>query len=272
MKWMKPEIPQEVIDKWQKNVDLIAAVMGVPAALIMKIYPLEVEVLLTSSTAGNPYKKGQKFNLDIGLYSETVIAQRSQLLVPDASRDPRWKRNPDVALGMISYLGLPIIWPDEEMFGIICVLDRKENHYAPVHQKLIWQIKNAIDADLNLILKITEHKRAKEALEKLKSELDSRVELRTAELKKTEERYRHLVEKERDIIYTVDEEGIFTWINPAVETILGHKPEELIGKRFSVMIPQEWHEKAEKDFRNLLEAGEVTAESPYSIKRARFIL
>ncbi|MFH1338668.1 MAG: PAS domain S-box protein [Candidatus Omnitrophota bacterium] len=260
MKWIKPDIPYEMIDKWQKNVDLMATVIEVPAALIMKIYPLEVEVFLASATADNPYKKGQKFNLDIGLYSETIIAQRSQLLIPDARRDPQWERSPDVALGMISYLGLPLIWPDGEMFGIICVLDRKENHYTPVHQKLIWQIKNAIDADLNLILKITEHKRAKEALEKLKAELDNRVEIRTTELKKAEEKYRHLVEKEKDIIYTVDEEGTYTWINPAVEAILGYKPEEIIGKRFSVMIPQEWQEKSETDFRKLLDAGEITAE------------
>jgi len=260
MKWVKPDIPEEMIDKWQKNADLMAAVIGVPAGLIMKIYPLEVEVFLASATPDNPYKKGQRFSLDIGLYNETVIAQRSQLLIPDARRDPQWERSPDVALGMISYLGLPLMWPDGEMFGIICVLDKKENHYLPVHQKLIWQIKNSIDADLNLLLKIAEHKRAKEALEKLKAELDARVETRTAELKKAEEKYRHLVEKEKDIIYAVDEEGIYTWINPAVETILGYKPEELIGKRFSVMIPQEWQEKAETDFRKLLEVGEITAE------------
>jgi PAS domain S-box-containing protein len=260
MKWVKPDIPEEMIDKWQKNADLMAAVIGVPAGLIMKIYPLEVEVFLASATPDNPYKKGQRFSLDIGLYNETVIAQRSQLLIPDARRDPQWERSPDVALGMISYLGLPLMWPDGEMFGIICVLDKKENHYPPVHQKLIWQIKNSIDADLNLLLKITEHKRAKEALEKLKAELDARVETRTAELKKAEEKYRHLVEKEKDIIYTVDEEGIYTWINPAVETILGYKPEELIGKRFSVIIPQGWREKAETDFRKLLEEGEITAE------------
>lgn len=260
MKWVKPDIPEEMIDKWQKNADLMAAVIGVPAGLIMKIYPLEVEVFLASATPDNPYKKGQRFNLDIGLYNETVIAQRSQLLIPDARRDPRWEHSPDVALGMISYLGLPLMWPDGEMFGIICVLDKKENHYPPVYQKLIWQIKNSIDADLNLLLKIAEHKRAKEALEKLKAELDARVETRTAELKKAEEKYRHLVEKEKDIIYAIDEEGIYTWINPAVETILGYKPEELIGKRFSVMIPQGWREKAETDFRKLLEEGEITAE------------
>lgn len=260
MKLIKPDIPEELIVKWQKNVDLMTSVIGVSAGLVMKIYPLEVEVFLASATSENPYKKGQRFNLDVGLYSETVIAQRSQLLIPDARVDPQWANSPDVALGMISFLGLPLMWPDGEMFGILCVLDRKENHYSPIHRRLILQLKESIEADLNLLLKITEHKLAKEALEKLKAELDARVETRTAELKKAEEKYRQLVEKERDIIYTIDEEGIYTWINQAVEPILGYKPEELIGKKFSDLIPKEWQEKAEIDFRKLLETGELTAE------------
>jgi hypothetical protein len=37
---------------------------------------------------------------------------RQSLLVPDALRDEGWKTNPDIKLGMISYLGFPVTWPD----------------------------------------------------------------------------------------------------------------------------------------------------------------
>ena len=45
--------------------------------------------------------------------------------------------NPDIKLGMISYLGVPISWPDGEIFGTICVLDRQSNGYSDLYLKLL---------------------------------------------------------------------------------------------------------------------------------------
>ncbi len=81
------------------------------------------------------------------------------------------------------------------------------------------------------------------------------------ERKKIEERYRDLVEKEKDIIYILDDGGNITFASPAVETILGYRPEEVIGKNFMVLIPKEWQEKTGVDFNNLLKKGEITAET-----------
>jgi len=82
-----------------------------------------------------------------------------------------------------------------------------------------------------------------------------------AERKRAEERYRDLIEKEKDIIYTLDCKGNTTFSSPAVKTILGYRPEELIGKNFMVLIPKEWQERTGDDFNNLLKIGEITAET-----------
>jgi len=42
--------------------------------------------------------------------------------------------------------------------------------------------------------------------------------------------YRRLVENFRDMIYTADAEGKVTYVNPAVETVLGYAPEEMMGQ------------------------------------------
>jgi hypothetical protein len=47
---------------------------------------------------------------------------RQFLLVPDALADQEWNANPDMKLGMISYMGVPVAWPNGEIFGTICVL------------------------------------------------------------------------------------------------------------------------------------------------------
>ena len=125
----KPEIDMPFQKKWQELVDIAARIIGVPAGLIMRMLRHEVEVYKTSHTRGNPYEAGEKAALGYGLYCETVVGKRAPLLVPNALNDESWKDNPDVKLNMISYYGVPIRWPDGEIFGTLCVLDSKENHY-----------------------------------------------------------------------------------------------------------------------------------------------
>jgi GAF domain-containing protein len=69
-------------------------------------------------------------SLNPGLYCETVMKTRQPLLVPNAVRDEQWQPSPDIKLEMISYLGVPIVCPDGEVFGTICVLDKKPNEDA----------------------------------------------------------------------------------------------------------------------------------------------
>lgn len=49
-------------------------------------------------------------------------------------------------------------------------------------------------------------------------------------LKKSEEKYRHLVESVQDyyFFYTQDTKGVFTYLSPSIEFVLGYKPEEFL--------------------------------------------
>ncbi|HOX06250.1 MAG TPA: PAS domain S-box protein [Planctomycetota bacterium] len=55
-------------------------------------------------------------------------------------------------------------------------------------------------------------------------------------LRRTEERYRELVENLNDAIYTVDSSGVFTYFSPIVEDITGYRPEEIVGRSFADFI------------------------------------
>jgi len=135
----KPDVPDVILAKWQRVVDLMAGIIGVPAGLIMKVDPPQIEVFVASATAGNPYKKGESADLNTGLYCETVMVQCRPLLVPNALEDPDWDHNPDIELGMVYYLGFPLQWPDGEIFGTICVLDSRENPKASAYQDLLME-------------------------------------------------------------------------------------------------------------------------------------
>lgn len=59
------------------------------------------------------------------------------------------------------------------------------------------------------------------------------------ELRDSEERYRYLVENLPPIVFTVDREGVLTYVSPAIERSTAFKMEDLIGCPFSDFVEQE---------------------------------
>jgi len=146
-------ISQETIRDWESLLAVLANRASVPCALIMRIDLPEIKVCVSSRTKGNPYNAGDKEVLkDSGLYCERVFTTRNKLLVGNALRDPDWDKNPDVKLGMISYFGFPILWPDKEVFGTVCILDSKENYYNKKIETIMLKIKRYIEACLDLLV------------------------------------------------------------------------------------------------------------------------
>jgi GAF domain-containing protein len=105
------QVPAEIMRKWQEIVDLLADILNVPSALIMRAEPPNIKVFVSSESNGNPYEPDEVACHNTGLYCETVMNTRRPLIVPDALKDEALKSNPDIKLGMISYLGVPISWP-----------------------------------------------------------------------------------------------------------------------------------------------------------------
>jgi len=161
----KHEVPEAYLRKWQDTIDMLAGVFDVPAGLIMRVHEEEIEVLVRSLTENNPYEAGEKAKLNTGLYCETVMSTRAPLHVPNALEDPVWRNNPDVELNMISYIGMPLFWPDNSVFGTVCILDEKQLNSSLNYQKLVKQIKEMIELDFKMLDRNAELKEARIAAE-----------------------------------------------------------------------------------------------------------
>ena len=142
------KVPEQEIENWQATVDLLAEIARIPAALIMRVHAHEIEVFVASHSPGNVYHPGERATLNTGLYCETVMSTQRKLLVPNALIDPDWDHNPDIGLGMISYCGLPLTWPTGEIFGTICILDKKENTFNHRIQPLMARFRDSIQLSL----------------------------------------------------------------------------------------------------------------------------
>lgn len=105
---------------------------------------------------------------------------------------------------------------------------------------------------------ITQQKQAEAALHKAKDELKTQVQQRTLKLcetidqlwheiaerqriedalRQSEERFRTLVETTSNWVWEIDENSVYTYVNPKVEDILGFKPSDVLGKQFFDFMP-----------------------------------
>nr|WP_090631636.1 ATP-binding protein [Nitrosomonas marina] len=90
-----------------------------------------------------------------------------------------------------------------------------------------------------------ERRNAEANLRHLNQELETRVELRTADLKRAnaalaikEEETRSVVEHMVDCVVTTDHIGVVLSANPVVEKLFGYTPEEIIGQNVAILVPE----------------------------------
>ncbi len=183
----KPDIPEEMRVKWQRIVDLMTRAFGVPAGFIVKADSTDMEIFVASATKENPYRAGTRLPLNSSLYCEKVIKARSPLLIPDASKNRELAQGQQVAEGITYYLGYPIIWPDEEVFGTICIVDAKENKQATELKELLSEFRELIERDLCVLVESDTREGLLIELQRQRTDLEKIIASRTAALEESRE-------------------------------------------------------------------------------------
>lgn len=207
------EVPQNILENWQITVDLLAQMVGIPASLIMRVHSRDIEVCVSSLSPGNVYSPGEKMPLDTGLYCETVMNTRQRLLVPNALKDPDWNHNPDLAFGMISYCGLPLVWPNGKIFGTLCILDQEENEYSPQALNLLERFRDSIQFNLNNLYEASLACRQRTLAE--------------SALHDSESRFRQLIEHAPIPLCHVAQGGVIQHFNQRFAQVFGYTAEDI---------------------------------------------
>ena len=239
---MNPEapelaVPSDVLQNWQRIVDLLANIMRVPSAVVTKLEPPDFthyRTVVSSNSKGNPFPVDETFSMDIGTFCETVIKTREPLLVGNALEDDQWKLAPEIKVGMVSYLGFPVVWPDGRMFGTICVLDDRANRYSDLYQELLLHCRDVLQGDLKTLVR-----------------LGNELEEQRAQLSE-------LFTRVPEAVVMVDRDSRITRVNPEFTKIFGYTAAEAIGQRTRDLItPDDLQEEVESFMQRMVQTGEV---------------
>jgi diguanylate cyclase (GGDEF)-like protein len=140
------------INKWQRTVDLLAKLFDAPAGFLVQHTPAGFQVTVASDQSSNPYASGTIIEPDVNIFCRKIVEKKEPLYVSDAPSDPYWDTNPDVHNdGFVSYLGVPVFWPNGKTFGTFCVMDYRVTSYDQTYLDLIHQLKDILESDLSLI-------------------------------------------------------------------------------------------------------------------------
>lgn len=140
-----------LLERWQCMVNLMAQLAQVPCVLINRVQQQEICVQVASSIVDQPFHGGECIPLPLNSYCSQVIATIQPLLVENATGSCFQPNNPSYDAGFSYYYGLPLCWPDGQIFGTVCMLDSASAGRAVQHRALLTLFQQAIEYDLKLL-------------------------------------------------------------------------------------------------------------------------
>jgi PAS domain S-box-containing protein len=126
--------------------------------------------------------------------------------------------------------------------------DGGERHLHVVRKEIMWAGKQQYQT---IYQDITEQKRVEEAL------------------RESEEKYRLIVEKSNDILFTFNAAGVLLYMSPSVKTLLGYNQADLMGHNFrSIVHPEDMPNLLQVIQRNMRDGTQTPSGNIYRVRNA----
>jgi PAS domain S-box-containing protein len=188
-----------------------------------------------------------------GSVSEIFINRQSGLIIHVESPEDLVRQfprvttmSPVVRAGIRSLIGVPLIYRNE-VIGSLNFRSIKQNAYTEKELRLADKIGAQITGAIGAARLFSDLRKTENSL------------------RESEEQYRTLVDNASDIVFTTDNTGHFTFVNPAGIRIVGYEMEEVIGRHYPTLIRQDMREEAMKFFGRQFVKGIQNTYSEYPV-------
>ncbi len=172
-----------------------------------------------------------------------VAKNNTPILISDVDSDARFMKLKS-AVDIGSLLCLPVSAGGRGL-GVLNLSHTKPNFFNKHHEKVFSILSTTIGHLIDLV-------RLQKDLELLNKDLQLTVVERTRKIEESHEYLKNIFENASDIIFTIDNEGRFIFLNKRVED-LGYTKDELVGQVFDSLLMSE---EAIRAFVQVLKQGE----------------
>ncbi|MFA5332390.1 MAG: PAS domain S-box protein [Methanoregula sp.] len=200
------------LDALKRIAESVSAWLGADCVMVGELQPDKTTVNVHAMILDAKEVRDYSYSLE-GTPCENV-AEKGFCYFPDNVRS-LFPGDRDLAdMNILGYAGTPLKNYQGDVIGILCVLSRKPLAEVPALREImeILAVKAAAEID--------------------------RFRIEQA-LHESEEKFKILVETSPDMIWEVDCTGRFRYVSPAIETVTGHSPAEVNGKRISDIVAEE---------------------------------
>lgn len=210
------KVPEWMLERWQALLSSLIELAAADAGGILRAGAGEAKVLC--SVGNDDLRRERAFPAHPGAFPAEVLKRATvvEILGAVQSSPPLDSFGGDQST--ISYLGMPIFWPDGSAFGVIDIYSRKAIRYSDAHRRLMIQFRDCIEEHLILIWEYAAGHGGLSALARRSDEA----------LRVSEERFRLLVENALDDFFLHDDKGRFLDVNQRACKSLGYSREELL--------------------------------------------
>ena len=144
------EVKDATLKRWQDAINYLTEMMDVSVGLVMMMTETNIKELVKSTFRRYPNRIYESNLLKQGLYCETVVGNDDRLYIKHIN-ESAWNDCPSITFDAVSYLGYPIHYPNGDIFGTVCILDKKEIVTSQTNLDLMLMTRDCFEKDLCLI-------------------------------------------------------------------------------------------------------------------------
>jgi PAS domain S-box-containing protein len=203
---------------FDRLAQLAGRLLKAPIALI-SLLEEDRQVLVSAQGLPEPFASQRQIPLAYSLCKH-VVDGNAPLVISDARSHPLGQDNLAVhQLNATAYLGVPLLGPDGEVLGTVCVIDSTPRDWSEDDIETLAVISQAVTSEFGADLYRRERDRVHEAL-------------RAGEARSTE-----ILESIDDAFYAIDRDWRFRYVNRHAERLWGRRREDILGRPIFEIFP-----------------------------------